>query len=287
MPTTDVLLVLAGVLGLAAELLQRHARRQSTDWQSIRLSLQLGALRFVTGLATQVLFVGALIVLASRFALWHLPAANPLVWIGFFLVNDLIDYIVHRGEHRLPFLWAAHVVHHSTEDYNLSAAARLSPVEAFYHPLIILWAPLFGVPLVVVAPLGLVSIAIGLFGHTQAIDKLGFLDRWIATPSAHRVHHGTNPEYIDKNFGSALMIWDRLFGTYEPEVAPVVFGALTAMDQSSPWRASLGGYPEWFSERFGMPESAPVKASSDASGSCPRSMVASSESRGGAAMMRS
>jgi len=154
MSTTDALLVLAGVFGLAAELLRRHVRRLRTDWQSIRLSLEVGALRFAAGLVTQVLFVGTLVIAVERFAPWHLSADDPLVWTGFFLANELVDYLVHRAEHRLPFLWAAHVVHHSTEDYNLSAAARLSPAEAFYHPLLILWAPLFGVPVVVFASLG-------------------------------------------------------------------------------------------------------------------------------------
>lgn len=253
MSITDVLLVLAGVSGLACEILRRRNRRQRTDWRSISLSLQVGAVRYVMGIATQALFVGAVLTDLSRFAVWHFSAGNPLVWVACFLVNDFVDYWVHRAEHHFPFFWSAHVVHHSTEDYNLSAAARLSPAEAFYHPLLIAWAPLCGVPLQVFAPIGAVSIFIGLFGHTQSIDKLGALDRWFSTPSAHRVHHGTNPEYIDKNFGSVLLVWDRIFGTYEPEVAPVVFGALTRLDASSAWRAALGGYPTWFSRRFGEP----------------------------------
>jgi alkylglycerol monooxygenase len=256
MTITNVLILLAGVCGLAYEVLRRRARRQTTDWTSIALSLKVGAIRYVAGFATQALFIGAVLAFFGRFAIFHLPADNPLVWIGFFLGADFVDYWVHRAEHRIPVLWASHVVHHSTEDFNFSAAARLSPVEALYHPLMAIWAIVLGVPVVIYAPVTAISLFIGLFGHTKSVGKLGILDRLISTPSAHRVHHGKNSEYIDKNFGSALLIWDRMFGTYEPEVAPVVFGVTTPIDTSSTLRTALGGYPAWFSKRpesIGMP----------------------------------
>lgn len=146
----------------------------------------------------------------------------------------------------MSVLWAGHDVHHSTEDFNVTAAARLSPVEALWHPLLGFSAPLFGVPLPVAAAVTSFNLVFALFSHTDSVGRLGVLDRWVVTPSAHRVHHGRNPTYIDTNFGTVLLVWDHLFGTFQSEVEPVDFPVAGGFDSSSAWRVALGHYPRYW-----------------------------------------
>jgi sterol desaturase/sphingolipid hydroxylase (fatty acid hydroxylase superfamily) len=140
------------------------------------------------------------------------------------LIGDFIYYWNHVTEHRIRFFWAYHSVHHSSTDFNLSVALRLAWIEDF-----ILW--IFYIPMVLMGFHPLVVLLsleiIGLYQvwiHTQKIGRLGILDEFLNTPSLHRVHHGTNRQYIDKNYGGILCIWDKLFGTYEPEQEKVVYG---------------------------------------------------------------
>ena len=243
-----VLLVALGVGAVCAEYLVRRARGRPMDLQEARVSLSVGSISYLVGLCTQLGFVAVSFVLATRVAVWHLSASNPLIWIAFFVIDDFVNYVVHRAEHRVAFLWAAHVVHHSTEDLSFTAALRLSPVEALYQPLLVLWAPLCGFPLVIYAPLTVVALVIGQLQHTQLVGRLPRLDSWLATPSNHRVHHGSNPQYLNKNFGSSLMIWDHLFGTYEPEVEVAVFGVAN-FHKEGVLETMAGTYPELLSVR--------------------------------------
>ena len=220
----------------------------------------LGAARFAVGALAQVVVIGGLYVFLAKFAVTHLPA-TPEVWIGFFVVGDFYNYVMHRASHRIPVLWAAHVVHHSSEDFNLTAAARLSPVEALWHPLLGFWIPLVGVPISVAASVTTFNLVFALCCHTDAVARLGVLDRWLVTPSAHRVHHARNPQYIDKNFGTVLMVWDRLFNTYQAESEPVEFGVIGQFDRSSVWRVALGNYPRlWATSTNRLRSEAPSRS---------------------------
>lgn len=155
--------------------------------------------------------------------LFDLPE-TPLVWVALFFAEDHCYYWFHRAHHEVRCLWAAHVNHHSSTHYNLSTALRQSVTTPLTGPLF--WAPL---PLLGFAPeMILVQQAVSLLYqfwlHTEAIDRMGPLEWVLNTPSHHRVHHGKNPEYIDKNHAGILIIWDRLYGTFEPERARVVYG---------------------------------------------------------------
>ena len=138
-------------------------------------------------------------------------------------------------------MWAAHSVHHSAEDLNLANSVRISPIESFIRPLLLLWAPLFGFPISVYTPMLVVALFRGLLGHTQIIDRHPHLDRLFATPSSHRVHHGRNPRYLDRNFGSTLMLWDHLFGTYQAEDETPVYGCTNQLRPGLPGLLE-GGY---------------------------------------------
>jgi sterol desaturase/sphingolipid hydroxylase (fatty acid hydroxylase superfamily) len=117
-------------------------------------------------------------------------------------------------------------------------------MEALYKPLLGLWVPLLGFHPAVMAAIGAFVLIVGQFHHTELYRRPTVLDRVFVTPSTHRVHHGSNAAYLDKNFGSMLVIWDRLFGTYVPETEPVVYGLTGNKHVSSPRAALVGGYAD-------------------------------------------
>lgn len=148
-----------------------------------------------------------------------------LQYIIGFLTIDFYAYWWHRWRHEYNILWNEHVIHHSSEEYNLPVALRQT-IADFVNPAFFLLTPaaLFGVSLEVVTMIGVVMLFGGFWYHTELIGKMGFLEKIIVTPSHHKIHHAINPEYIDKNYGGILIIWDRLFGTFQeelPNVKPV------------------------------------------------------------------
>jgi sterol desaturase/sphingolipid hydroxylase (fatty acid hydroxylase superfamily) len=157
-------------------------------------------------------------------------------------IADFIYYWNHRIEHRVRFFWAYHSVHHSSTDFNLTVALRLAWVEDF-----ILW--IFYIPMVILGfhPLQ-VLIAIEIVGlyqiwiHNQKIRQLGILDSILNTASNHRVHHGSNLQYIDKNYGGILILWDRLFGTYQAETDKVVYGLTQNIETHNPIKINFIEY---------------------------------------------
>ena len=175
----------------------------------------------------------------QRFSLFSLSAKSPWTWILAIVLIDLVYYFWHRLSHEVNFLWAAHVVHHSSEEYNLAVALRqgvATPVTylPFHMPLALL-----GVPPVVAASVDAFNTLYQFWIHTRLIGKMGPLEKWINTPSAHRVHHAVNPRYLDKNYGGTFMIWDRLFGTYEPETEEPVYGLVKPLNSLEPLQAQL------------------------------------------------
>lgn len=148
--------------------------------------------------------------------------SSPLLYIIAFFSLDLAGYWVHRLDHEYNFFWNAHIIHHSSEEYNLACALRQSISTIFrVFTIFLLPAALLGVPgsvIAVVAPLHLFA---QFWYHTQHINKMGFLEKIIVTPSHHRVHHAINPEYLDKNYGQIFIFWDKLFGTFQEELPDV------------------------------------------------------------------
>mgnify|MGYP006080153593 FL=1 len=147
-----------------------------------------------------------------------------LVWVTTFVVVDFIYYWFHRCSHRIKFLWAMHMNHHSSEEMNFVVSLRQAWFGPFAKVPFFLIMPLIGFDPIITAIVGVVSTLWGVTGHTQWIKNLGPLEYLFITPSHHRVHHGSNDCYIDKNFGNLLIIWDRMFGTFEKEDEPVIYG---------------------------------------------------------------
>jgi len=166
------------------------------------------------------------------------PRARPTTWATAavcLLLVDLAYYWEHRLGHRVNLLWSLyHSVHHSGDHFDQTIALRVSFVDFFITPLIYLPLVVAGFdPLLVLSCFALV-LAWQQWIHTELVGRLPLLDPWLNTPSNHRVHHGRNPEYIDKNYGGILILWDRLFGTYAPERAPVDYGLLSPLASRNP-----------------------------------------------------
>ncbi len=145
-------------------------------------------------------------------------------WILLFLATDCIWYWYHRLAHEINLLWFAHVVHHQSEDFNYTVSARITIFQALARTGFWSVLPLFGFPAGMITSLLLIHGLYPFFIHTRTIGKLGFLEYILVTPSHHRVHHASNEKYLDKNYGDVLIIWDKIFGTFQKEEEAPVYG---------------------------------------------------------------
>jgi len=163
--------------------------------------------------------------------------ATWLVWVVAFIALDFAGYWNHRLSHHINFFWNQHVIHHSSEEFNLACALR-QPISNLlgYYALLLIPAALLGVPHQVIAILAPIHLFAQFWYHTQHIGKLGVLEYVIVTPSQHRVHHAINPEYIDKNLGQIFCVWDRIFGTFQEEMdeVPPQYGVLKPANTWNP-----------------------------------------------------
>ncbi|MCF6262951.1 MAG: sterol desaturase family protein [Xanthomonadales bacterium] len=192
---------------------------------------------FFMGQVTEKVATGVIGVVALLPFYYLVPWEIPMnIWMFFLalIAADFTYYWMHRIEHEHRILWAFHSVHHSSQDYNLTIALRLSIVEGFIG-----WV--FLIPMILIGFNPFMAIIALIFVvqyqtwiHTNRIKTLGILDRWFNTPSVHRVHHGSNPQYIDKNYAGILLIWDRMFGTYEPENEKVIYGLTKNIQTNNP-----------------------------------------------------
>jgi sterol desaturase/sphingolipid hydroxylase (fatty acid hydroxylase superfamily) len=218
--------ILAGVMtsafvieALVSYFLLRHRHYGVADtFVCVAIAVGYVAARVAIGALVALIFFGIYELTPLRWSMawWH--------WIVLFVVNDFFYYWSHRASHTYPFMWASHAVHHNTERFNLSIGLRnswvgglidwvfIAPVVALgFHPLAV------GVVVAVMSTWDFLS-------HTPYVGRLPWFDAWANSPANHRVHHAQNARYLDKNLGGALIIWDRMFGTYAPLEEPAVFG---------------------------------------------------------------
>ena len=177
----------------------------------------------VLGLSVAILSYGWMV---DHFAVVHIENSIGVIIVSF-MVLDFSGYWIHRIQHKTNIFWNAHIIHHSSEEFNLACALRQS-ISVFFKifTFFLLPAALLGVPGEVIAIVAPLHLFMQFWYHTQHIDKMGWLEKIIVTPSHHRVHHAINPEYIDKNYSQIFIFWDRLFGTYQEEKKeiPPVYG---------------------------------------------------------------
>ena len=207
-------------------------------------SIGLGVMSQITGVFGRVLRIGLYALAFEHLALTRLPADALWVWVFALLFYDFCYYWLHRAGHRVAVLWAAHAVHHQSEDYNLSTALRQTSSGfllgwLFYMPMAVA-----GVPPLVFGVVALIDLLYQFWVHTQQIDRLGWFDRWFCSPSNHRVHHAVNDRYLDRNYGGILIVWDRLFGTFaeEDDREPIVYGTRAPLHSFNPVWANLQVY---------------------------------------------
>ncbi|QBA63509.1 sterol desaturase family protein [Muriicola soli] len=210
----------------------------------------------LTNIVKDSLGLGVILV-SYPFLLDHLALmeikASWLVWLVAFIAIDFAGYWNHRLSHHVNVFWNQHVIHHSSEEFNLACALRQSISNLLgYFPLFLFPAALLGVPAEVIAIIAPVHLFAQFWYHTQHIGRMGWLEYIIVTPSQHRVHHAINPEYIDKNLGQILCVWDRWFGTFQEELddVPPQYGVLKPAHTWNPilinfqhlWRLTLDAW---------------------------------------------
>ncbi|MGJ7608336.1 lysoplasmalogenase family protein [Variovorax sp. LT1R20] len=230
----------------------RVRARRGTGHDTYRLadavnSIGLGMLSQISAVLTGLLRIGIYTAVYSEVALFPKEAASDFwtTWYGWLLAlvfYDFCYYWLHRMGHESAVLWAAHVVHHQSQHYNLSTALRQTSSGAllgwiFYMPMAVA-----GVPPLVFVVVALIDLLYQFWVHTEQVGKLGWFDRWFCSPSNHRVHHAVNDTYLDRNYGGILIVWDRLFGTFREEDERCVYGTRGELKSWDPLWANAEVY---------------------------------------------
>jgi sterol desaturase/sphingolipid hydroxylase (fatty acid hydroxylase superfamily) len=199
------------------------------DTKDSMVSIAMGAVSVLINIAARA---AMLIVYAAlyQYAPFKWDTHEPLTWIAAFIIVDLVWYVYHRMSHRIRLLWAAHQVHHNSQYLNYFTALRQK-----WNPVLelVLWIPLplIGIPAWVIFSAFSFNLIFQFFLHTESLDRL---PRWMEfvfnTPSHHRVHHGSDADYLDKNYGGVLILWDRMFGTFKAETHAARYGLVNNVD---------------------------------------------------------
>lgn len=186
-------------------------------------NVSIGILERLTDVLAAAVFYGVYDYLQKTYGIFQIKPTIAM-WILLFLGTDFIWYWYHRLAHEMNVLWAVHVVHHQSEDFNYTVSARITLLQAIVRTGFWSILPILGFPAEMIVVMLLIHGLYPFFVHTQVIGKLGFLEYFLVTPSHHRVHHACNDEYLDKNYGDVLIIWDKLFGTFKKEDEKPVYG---------------------------------------------------------------
>jgi alkylglycerol monooxygenase len=236
-------------------LVARARRRTVYALHDSITDLGCGILSQICGVYLGLLSLGAYRVagaLAARHAAGLFPGwpeGGPLsspraaaAWIGVFLLVDFGQYWMHRASHRVSILWACHLVHHSSEELNYTVALRNSSLHGLFLWVVPLPLAVAGVPWQAFAVCYGLNVAYQFWLHTRVIGRLGPLEWVLNTPSHHRVHHGRDPEYVDRNYGGVLIVWDRIFGTFAAERQEPCYGVAPPVAGSDPVWMNLWGF---------------------------------------------
>lgn len=208
-------------------------------------NLNIGASHLLFKLLTTGLMLGAYAYIMENFAIIHLTGV--LAYIVVLILFDFCFYWAHRYGHEINLFWGAHVVHHQSEEYNLTVALRQSWIHSLLAFIFFLPIALLGVDILTLGICASINTLFQFWIHTKAIDKM---PRWFEaifnTPSHHRVHHAVNPEYIDKNHAGMFIIWDKLFGTFQEEKEEPIYGITTPLNSWNPAWANVEYYVTMF-----------------------------------------
>jgi sterol desaturase/sphingolipid hydroxylase (fatty acid hydroxylase superfamily) len=231
------------ILIIAEVIYAVRTQRELYDVRDASTSIALGLGNLAVGLVSKTLVL-AVFLLIYRYRLWTLPFTAWWAWVLCFFADDFSYYWFHRTSHEVRWFWASHVVHHSSERYNLAAALRQTWTGDLTGSFLFwTWMPLVGFEPAMVLTMQSISLLYQFWIHTEAIGKM---PRWyegvLNTPSHHRVHHGSDIDYLDKNHAGTLIVWDRLFGTFERETLRPTYGLTQNVQTFNPVRVA---FHEW------------------------------------------
>lgn len=204
-------------------------------------SLSCGSVTILIEIFSKIPWIIAYVWLFENFAITEFSMNSALAWIGFFIIGDFIYYWGHRWSHEINFLWSGHLPHHQSEEYNLTTALRQGALQGTILYPIYLPMAILGCPIEMFLVIGVSNKLYQFWIHTRAIDKVPLIEGILNTPSAHRVHHAVNEEYVDKNYGGTFMIFDKWFGTWVDENPSneAVYGVRKPYQSFNPLRAHV------------------------------------------------
>jgi sterol desaturase/sphingolipid hydroxylase (fatty acid hydroxylase superfamily) len=225
---------------LAAWIMKRRVYRLNDAINSIGL----GVLSQIVGVFAKVLTIGIYAWVVQRVALFELSMEKAWVWITALVLYDFCYYWLHRMGHEVNVLWAAHVVHHQSERYNLSTALRQTGSGVLLGWIFYLPMALLGYPVEVFAVVAVIDLLYQYWIHTELVGKLGWFDKVFASPSNHRAHHAVNDRYLDRNYGGIFILWDRMFGSFveEDDIDRPIYGTRAPLRSWNPLWANAEVY---------------------------------------------
>ena len=240
-----ILLAVLGLMIIIEKIVAIRKNVNTYSFSDFMANLSCGILERVAGFFWYYIFFIASFWVYDHVALWHIPS-NPFTWFIGLLVADFLAYWHHRLSHEINFLWAAHIVHHQSEDINISTVFRVSFFAVINRSFFFIWMPVFGFhPELALGTILFVG-AFQFVTHSRLVPKLGFLEKIFSTPSNHRVHHARNEKYIDHNYGHVFMFWDRMFGTYTPEEEEPDYGITTGFESESAYNSNFFYWKDLF-----------------------------------------
>ena len=239
--STPIYIIIIGIEILLTNLQHKKSYTLENTLTNVYLMLLNGGIdllfRIVSVVVLQYFYIHKIISIQSVF--WY--------WLVLLLLQDFMYYWLHRFDHEIRFFWATHITHHSSQIMNFTVGFRSSVFQPLYRFIYFIPLALIGFPPVDIAFIYSATQIWGIFVHTELINKMGLLEYLFVTPSHHRVHHGSNPKYLDKNMGMFLIIWDKMFGTFQKELStseyePISYGLTKNLENSN---AATVIFHEW------------------------------------------
>jgi len=213
-------------------LIKRSNGKITQTFERSLSNISIGIAERLINLFVAVIFYNFFYWIYSNYALFKIPN-NPFVWLLLLLATDFVWYWYHRLGHKINLFWAAHIVHHQSEEFNLTAAARITTLKAFVR--YVFWGilPLAGFHPNMVVGILIIHGVYSFFTHTETVKNLNWLEAVFITPSLHGVHHASNEKYLDKNYGDVFVFWDKLFGTFQKEKEKPTYGLTHSLNSYS------------------------------------------------------
>jgi len=245
-----LLYVILGVIIVLGALVLESAVAKRKNLKIYRLSdsitnLSCGMLERVFDFFLSGLILFGFHFIRENYAPYQIPTTVG-TWLIALVFFDFLAYWFHRFSHEVNFLWAAHIVHHQSEELNLTTVFRASFVAVIFRAFFFVWMAVAGFDVFTIATCTLVLGSFQLFTHSRVIGKLGFVEWFLTTPSHHRVHHARNEKYMDHNYSHIFIIWDRMFGTFVEEKEEPQYGITTGFESASAYNATFSYWSNLF-----------------------------------------